>query len=118
MTGGFFMLSQSKILRGALLFIAVLYGVELLDEFIYGLFGAALPTIKTELGLTYTQVGLLFTLPGLIGVVSEPFIGLLGDTRHRRTLVLGGIGSTAVGLALIAAAHQYLLLLRRRASRT
>jgi hypothetical protein len=37
------MLSQSKILRGALLFIAVLYGVELLDEFIYGLFGAALP---------------------------------------------------------------------------
>jgi FSR family fosmidomycin resistance protein-like MFS transporter len=111
MTGGFFMLSQSKILRGALLFIAVLYGVELLDEFIYGLFGAALPTIKTELGLTYTQVGLLFTLPGLIGVVSEPFIGLLGDTRHRRALVLGGIGSTAIGLALIAAAHQYLLLL-------
>jgi len=104
-------LSQSKILRGALLFIAVLYGVELLDEFIYGLFGATLPTIKTELGLTYTQVGLLFTLPGLIGVVSEPFIGLLGDTRQRRALVLGGISATAIGLALIAVAHQYLLLL-------
>jgi FSR family fosmidomycin resistance protein-like MFS transporter len=54
---------------------------------------------------------LLFTLPGLIGVVSEPFIGLLGVTRHGRALVLGGIGSTAIGLALIAAAHQYLLLL-------
>ena len=105
------MLSQSKILRGALLFIAVLYGVELLDEFIYGLFGATLPTIKTEFALTYTQVGLLFTLPGLIGVMGEPFIGLLGDTRHRRALVLGGIVATAIGLALIAGAQQYLPLL-------
>ena len=105
------MLSQSKIFRGLLLFSAVLYGVELLDEFIYGLFGATLPTIKTELALTYTQVGLLFTLPGLIGVMGEPFIGLLGDTRHRRALVLGGIIATAIGLALIAGAQQYLPLL-------
>jgi MFS transporter, FSR family, fosmidomycin resistance protein len=105
------MSSQSKILRSSLLFIAVLYGVELLDEFIYGLFGATLPTIKSELALTYTQVGLLFTLPGLIGVMGEPFIGLLGDTRHRRALVLGGIMATAIGLTLIAGAQQYLPLL-------
>src|SRR5512143_2551569 len=105
------MLSQSKIWRGTLLFIAVLYGVELLDEVIYGLFGAVLPTIKTELALTYTQVGLLFTLPGLISVLGEPLIGLLGDTRHRRALVVGGISATAIGLALIAGAQQYLPLL-------
>jgi FSR family fosmidomycin resistance protein-like MFS transporter len=93
------------------LFVVVLYGVELLDEFIYGLFGAVLPTIKTELALTYMQVGLLFTLPGLIGVMGEPIIGLLGDTRHRRALVLGGIMATAIGLTLIAGARQYLPLL-------
>jgi FSR family fosmidomycin resistance protein-like MFS transporter len=105
------MLSKSNIVRGSLLFVAVLYGVELLDEFIYGMFGATLPTIKTEFALTYTQVGLLFTLPGLIGVAGDPFIGLLGDTRHRRALVLGGIVATAVGLSLIALAQQYLPLL-------
>ena len=105
------MLSQSKTFRGLLLFSVVLYGVELLDEFIYGLFGATLPTIKTEFALTYTQVGLLFTLPGLIGVLGEPFIGLLGDTRHRRALVLGGILATAIGLTLISGAQQYLPLL-------
>ena len=105
------MSAQSKIWRGALLFTAVLYGVELLDEFIYGLFGAVLPTLKTELALTYTQVGLLFTLPGLIGVSGEPLIGLLGDTRHRRALVVGGIDATAVGLLMIAGAQQYLPLL-------
>ncbi len=105
------MTSQTKIVRGALLVMAVLYGVELLDEFIYGLFGAVLPTIKTEFALTYTQVGLLFTLPGLIGVVGEPFIGLLADTRQRRALVLGGIGATTIGLLLIALAQQYAMLL-------
>ena len=105
------MLSQSKTFRGLLLFSAVLYGVELLDEFIYGLFGATLPAIKTEFALTYTQVGLLFTLPGFIGVLGEPFIGLLGDTRHRRALVVGGIIATAIGLTLIASARQYLPLL-------
>lgn len=105
------MLSKSNILRGSLLFIAVLYGVELLDEFIYGLFGAVLPTIKTELALTYTQIGLLFTLPGLIGVLGEPFIGLLGDTRHRRALVVGGILATAIGLSLIAGTQHYVMLL-------
>ena len=105
------MLPQSKVVRSALLFVVVLYGVELLDEFIYGLFGAMLPTIKTEFSLSYTQVGLLFTLPGLVGVVGEPFIGLLGDTRHRRTLVLGGIVATAIGLSLIASAQRYPLLL-------
>jgi MFS transporter, FSR family, fosmidomycin resistance protein len=105
------MLSQSKTFRGLLLFSAVLYGVELLDEFIYGLFGAVLPTIKTELALTYAQVGLLFTLPGLIGVMGEPLIGLLGDTRRRRALVSGGSMATAIGLTLIAGAQQYLPLL-------
>lgn len=105
------MLSQSKIWRSALLLVAVLYGVELLDEFIYGLSGAAMPTLKIEFALTYTQVGLLFTLPGLVGVLGDPVIGLLGDTRHRRKLVLGGILATALGLSLMAGAQRYATML-------
>ncbi len=101
------MLAKAKWLRGAALFAAVLYGVELLDELIYGLVGAALPNLKTDFALTYTQVGLLFTLPGLLGVMLDPFIGLLGDTRHRRTLVMGGIIATAIGLLLVATAQAY-----------
>jgi hypothetical protein len=46
MTGDFLMLSHSKILRGSLLFVIVLYGVEMLDEFIGGLFSAVLPTSR------------------------------------------------------------------------
>ncbi|MGE5265339.1 MAG: MFS transporter, partial [Acidobacteriota bacterium] len=72
-----------------LFFIAVLYGVELLDELIYGLQGAVLPDLKSDLALTYTEVGLLFTVPGLFGIFADPIIGLIGDTRFRRALVVG-----------------------------
>ena len=74
-----------------MLFLFALYGVELLDELVYGLQSAVLPQLKNDLALNYTEVGLLFTVPGLIGIVADPFIGLLGDTRYRRLLVVGGI---------------------------
>jgi MFS transporter, FSR family, fosmidomycin resistance protein len=97
--------------RNGLLFVIVLYGLELLDELIYGLEGAALPHFKASLALTYTQVGLLLSVPGLVGVFTEPLIGLLGDTKHRRAMVRGGILMTALGLALVAWGQTFPLML-------
>jgi FSR family fosmidomycin resistance protein-like MFS transporter len=91
--------------------IIILYGVELLDEFIYGLQSAVLPHIKSDLALTYTQVGLLFSIPGFIGIISDPIVGLLADTRHRRALVIGGITATALGLFLVAIGNSFALIL-------
>jgi FSR family fosmidomycin resistance protein-like MFS transporter len=93
------------------LFIATLYGVELLDELIYGLQGAILPYLKTDLALNYTEIGLLLTIPGLVGIVGAPLIGLLGDTRHRRALVIGGIIATAMGLLLVGIGQTFWLIL-------
>ncbi len=93
------------------LFIVALYGVELLDELIYGLEGAVLPYLKTDLALTYTQIGLLFAVPGLVSLAGEPIIGLLGDTRHRRALVLGGLAATLAGLLLIATGQLFGVIL-------
>ncbi len=94
-----------------LLGILILYGAELLDEFIYGLQSAILPSLRDDLTLTYTQVGLLFTIPGLISIVGEPFIGLLGDTRHRRALAGGGVLATAIGLLLVGAGQSFAVIL-------
>lgn len=106
------MLSQlNTFVRGRPLFVLALYGAELLDELIYGLHSAVVPYIKTDLALTYTQVGLLFTAPGLIGIFVEPLFGLLGDTRQRKTLVVGGAAATAFGLALTALGQTYGLIL-------
>lgn len=94
-----------------LLAIVILYGVELIDELIYGLQGTVLPYLRDDLALTYTEIGLLFTIPGLIGIVGEPIIGLLGDTRHRRALVVGGIVATAIGLFLTGVGQTFWLIL-------
>ncbi len=106
------MLAKLNIFRCRLpLFLLALYGVELLDELIYGLHSAVVPYFKTDLALTYTQVGLLFTAPALVGVVCEPLVGLLGDTRHRKLLVMGGIVATVLGLFMIALSQMFGLLL-------
>ena len=93
------------------LFIVVLYAVEFLDELIYGLEGAVLPYLKIDLALSYTQIGLLFTVPTLVAMFAEPIIGLLGDTRHRRALVLGGIIATALGLLVLGLGQTFLSIL-------
>lgn len=91
--------------------VMVLYAIELLDELIYGLYGATLPFIKQDLGLNYLQIGLLTTIPGLVSIALEPFIGILGDTRLRRSLVRGGILATTFALAFVAFGQTYAVIL-------
>jgi FSR family fosmidomycin resistance protein-like MFS transporter len=54
---------------------------------------------------------LLSTLPALIALAGDPIIGLLGDTRHRRALVVGGIAATAAGLWLTSLSQTFGLIL-------
>lgn len=91
--------------------VMVLYAIELLDELVYGLYGATLPLIKDDLAINYLQVGLLATVPGLVSIALEPIIGILGDTRFRRALVRGGILATTFGLALVSFGQTYAVIL-------
>ncbi|MEP7286870.1 MAG: MFS transporter [Chloroflexota bacterium] len=77
--------------RAALLIFVFLF-IEFLDEFIQGFREPAWPAIRSELGLTYQQIGLLFGLPVLVSTIIEPLFGIVADTRQRKTLiVVGGI---------------------------
>ena len=67
--------------------------------------------VRSDLGLTYTQVGLLLTLPMLFGNVVEPALNLLGDTRRRRALILGGGVCFALACALVASSRGFWSLL-------
>jgi FSR family fosmidomycin resistance protein-like MFS transporter len=70
--------------------------IEFLDELVFGVGEVALPVIRDDLHLTYTQIGLLLGLPGIIAAFIEPFIGILGDIGKRRTLIIvGGVLFTA-----------------------
>ena len=91
--------------------ITVLLAIEFLDELVFGAREAAWPLIRTDLGLSYSQIGLLLSAPSIVGNIVEPFLGILGDVWKRRLLVLGGGFFFALALALTAASQAYGLLL-------
>lgn len=64
--------------------------IEFLDELTFGVNEAAWPFIRADLSLDYALIGLLMAVPGIVSVLLEPFIGILGDVWKRRALILGG----------------------------
>ena len=92
--------------------VAVALAIEFVDELADGTKGAALPLIRADLGLSYAQVGLLISVPVLVGSLIELPLGLVagqGKARHR--LVLAGGAVVAGSLAAVAAAHSLAMLM-------
>ena len=82
------------------------------DELVDGVKGAALPFIRHDLGLSYGQVGLLASLPLLVGGVLELPLGILADDpRRRRRVVLGGGILFVLSLLAVASARSFAVLL-------
>jgi FSR family fosmidomycin resistance protein-like MFS transporter len=74
--------------------------------------GAALPLIRHDLGLSYEQVGLLASVPLLLGGVLELPLGVLaGDGRRRRMAILGGGILFVLTMLGVASAHSFGVLL-------
>lgn len=92
-------------------FALVLLLIEFLDEFVFGAREAAWPLIRDDLALTYAQVGILLSVPGIFANVVEPFLAVLGDVWRRRMIVLGGGAAFTLALALTAASGSFWALL-------
>jgi MFS transporter, FSR family, fosmidomycin resistance protein len=74
--------------------------------------GAALPLIRHDLGLSYGQIGLLASIPLLVGGALELPLGLLaGAGRRRRRFVLGGGIIFILSLLAVAGARSFIVLL-------
>ncbi|OGN93520.1 MAG: hypothetical protein A2Z71_02450 [Chloroflexi bacterium RBG_13_50_21] len=85
--------------------------IEFFDELNYGIGNAALPALRTDLGLSYVQVGLLLGLPGMLNTLIEPVLMLLGDTRFRKPIMLGGGLAIILSLVAIAGTRSFPLVL-------
>jgi FSR family fosmidomycin resistance protein-like MFS transporter len=91
---------------------AVALAIEFVDELADGTKGAALPLIRADLGLSYAQIGLLISVPLLVGSLIELPLGLVaGQGRARHRLVLAGGVVVAGSLAAVAAAHSVTVLM-------
>ncbi|MEP7025944.1 MAG: MFS transporter [Actinomycetota bacterium] len=98
-------------LTGASVLAAAL-AVELIDEFVDGAKGAAFPLIRHDLGLSYGQVGLLASVPLLLGSFLELPVGVLaGHGRRQRVTVLAGGAVFIASLAGVAWARSFPWLL-------
>lgn len=106
-----FSLQPNRVTRRLTALVLILLTIEFLDELVFGLEQAAWPLIRDELQLTYTQIGLLFAVPSLLGAMTEPFVGVLGDTRWRRSISLGGGVGFAVACTLTSQAFSFEILL-------
>ena len=85
--------------------------IEFIDELVFGVGEVALPLMRDDLTLTYTQIGLLLSLPGIIGAFIEPFIGILGDVWKRRVLILTGGILFTLSLYMTSVSNSFFLLL-------
>ena len=100
-----------RFLRSAISLSLILLIIEFYDEFYYAVGYTALPAIRSDLGLTYAQVGLLLGLPGIINTFIEPLLMLLGDTFLRKRLILGGGLGMAFTALIIAGVQSFPVLL-------
>lgn len=85
--------------------------IEFVDELVFGVGEVALPFIRDDLQLTYTQIGLLLSLPGIIAAFIEPFIGILGDVWRRRVLIISGGILFTLSLFMTSASSSFVFLL-------
>ena len=98
-------------LTGRSLLLAALV-VELADELADGTQGAAVPLIRHSLGLSYAQVGLLFSVPIVLGGLLELPLGILagqGSTRRRAVLAGGLVFIASLAGAAAAGSFGWLL---------
>ncbi|KAF3885069.1 MULTISPECIES: MFS transporter [Nostocales] len=101
----------NKTTRTVILLTVIFLAIEFLDELVDGVRGAAWPSIRNDLHLSYVQVGMLLTIPNTISSLIEPILGILGDIGQRRPLILGGGIAFAIALLLISFSHNFPLLL-------
>ncbi len=85
--------------------------IEYLDELVFSLQEAAWPLIRNDLVLNYIQIGVLLSLPGIIGNFIEPEIFILSDLWRKRIIILAGGFFFALSLCLVALSHSAGVLL-------
>lgn len=79
---------------------ATLFCLPLVDELVGGIPVLTLPLARAELGFGYAQVGLIFTIAELTGLLVNPTLNAVSDHWSKPRLVLSGLLGLALGFAL------------------
>ena len=90
---------------------ATLLSTALLDELTFGFLVVGLPLARDRFGMSYEQVGLLFTVGAIAALIIEPGVNLASDHVSKRVPVLGGMLCLVGAFTLAGLTQSYPLLL-------
>ncbi|HXZ25239.1 MAG TPA: MFS transporter [Nitrospiria bacterium] len=83
---------------------SLMQGLQMMAD---GALMAFLPLYGLTVGLTATQVGVLFGLQGVVSILTRPMMGRLSDRMGRPPLIIGGLVACAAAFALLPAATTF-----------
>ncbi len=106
-------LTETRPLADSAVFpILVALGVcHLLNDMMQSLLAALYPMIKSEFRLDFTQIGLITLTFQLTASLLQPLVGLYTDRKPQPYSLSLGMGSTLIGLIMLAYASTYESLL-------
>jgi len=81
--------------------------VHLLNDSIQSVIPAIFPILKSEMGLSYTQVGWVQFAINFTASIMQPVVGLYTDRRPSPYMLPIGMTSTLIGMLLLAFAPSY-----------
>ncbi|MHA3795323.1 MFS transporter [Sphingomonas sp. YL-JM2C] len=91
--------------------IAAISLCHLLNDMMQSLLPSIYPNLKAELGLSFSQVGLVTLVYQMTASILQPLVGLYADKRPTPLALPGGTLFSLAGLMLLSVAHSYGLLL-------
>ncbi|MGE4431007.1 MAG: MFS transporter [Sphingobium sp.] len=84
---------------------------HLLNDMMQSLLPAIYPNLKAELGLSFSQIGLVTLVYQMTASILQPLVGLYADRRPTPMALPGGTLFSLAGLLVLSTAHHYSLLL-------
>lgn len=84
---------------------------HLLNDMMQSLLPAIYPALKTDLGLSFGQIGLVTLAYQITASILQPIIGLYADKRPTPLALPGGTLFSLAGLTVLSIAHTYGLVL-------
>ncbi|HWF00950.1 MAG TPA: MFS transporter [Caulobacteraceae bacterium] len=84
---------------------------HLLNDMMQSLLPAIYPTLKSDFGLSFGQIGLVTMAYQVTASLLQPWVGLYADRRPTPLALPGGTLFSLAGLAVLSVAHAYWVLL-------
>lgn len=86
-------------------------GVHLLNDSLQSVIPAMFPILERDLGLTFTQLGLIAFALNMVASVLQPVVGYLSDRKPRPYTLPIGMTFSLIGIAGLAFAPAYWLII-------